>query len=591
MRTNTAPVPTDAPVHSLEHQDAVTPFFLTYEGVLWILISFVTLLIRVWYLDMAPLTNNEAANAINSLAIIHGDGVIALNPLFSSLQSLIMSLFGASDYSARLPSAIAGTLLCLAPLLMREQLGRWRALLFTMFLALSPTLWFASRQGEGALLAWLIAFSAWLSWRRGSIRMTAICIGLLMACGQDAVGPLIVSGLCIAFSVFTVSANRPIKRPERVTWRAVVLGAVAFGIASTGLLWRPSGLGDAFNGLALWLQHIFTPGPLGFMRMLAGIIIYEPLILLSGGIGMGLLLIKRRLNADDVVWLIWITAGLLLLALNQSRNASDLTPVVIGSAALAALTVAELIQSLTTEMTNPWRAEVIIACLTSIMLIYGYLGLSMYAAQRQNAWLISILLAALMIAGIGVVATLTHGTPVAIRGIGIGILACLLVYTLSTGYQLTQVRAMNPAEAYVGEASVDNLRLLINTIETTSTRAYGDPDSLPLQVVDSAPPALRWALRNQRKVSYVSRLGDTPAALTPINERPPGTDVYIGNAFRISSSASLATLRCQPIATATEQLDCTSVARWLTLRVVDETMVTRWIFWLRSDIAQKASGH
>jgi hypothetical protein len=189
------------------------------------------------------------------------------------------------------------------------------------------------------------------------------------------------------------------------------------------------------------------------------------------------------------------------------------------------------------------------------------------------------------------VATLTYGSQVAERGIGVGILGCLLVYTLATGYQLTQVRAMNPAEAYIGEASVDNLRLLVRTIETTSTRAYGDPNSLPLQVVDNAPPALHWALRNQRKVSYVSRLTDTPAALTPINERPQGTDVYVGNAFRVTSSASLGALRCQPGVAATEQLDCTAVARWFTQRSIDETSVTRWILWLRNDTAQKASGH
>jgi hypothetical protein len=368
-------------------------------------------------------------------------------------------------------------------------------LLFAAFLALSPTLWFAARQADGVLLAWVIAFAAWLSWRRGSIRALVICIGLLLACGQDGLSPLIVAGLSIGFSIYSSPARRAI----RVTWIDVAIGGLAFGIASTGLLWRASGLGDAFNGLAMWFQNMLTPGPLGFLRMAVGISIYEPLILLSAAVGVGLLLITRRFSADEVVWLIWIASGLLLLALNQSRSASDLTPVIIGCAALAALTAAELIESLVAETTGPWHVEAIIASLTSVMLIYGYLGLSMYAAQHQNAWLISILLAVLMIAGIGIVATLTYGSQVAERGIGVGILGCLLVYTLATGYQLTQVRAMNPAEAYIGEASVDGLRLLVRTIETTSTRAYGDPNSLPLQVVDSAPPTLHWALRNSAR--------------------------------------------------------------------------------------------
>jgi hypothetical protein len=222
------------------------------------------------------------------------------------------------------------------------------------------------------------------------------------------------------------------------------------------------------------------------------------------------------------------------------------------------------------------------------------MGLNMYGAQHQSIWLISLLLALIMVAGIGIVAILSFDAAVALRGIGVAVGTCLVVYTLAVGYQLTQVRADDPAEAYVTEASVSGLRTLVNTIETTSTRAYSDPNTLPLQVMDSAPPALRWALHDQRNVKYVPQVRDSAAALTPISAKPGGSQVYIGNAFRVTAQASLAGLRCQLAVGAQpgapEQLDCTTLARWLISRDVGERSVTRWIFWLREDTALKASG-
>ncbi|MCX7824091.1 MAG: hypothetical protein N2689_00850, partial [Verrucomicrobiae bacterium] len=43
------------------------------------------------------------------------------------------------------------------PAALRWQLGRTRALIFGLLLALSPTLWFVSREMGGAMLAWTLA--------------------------------------------------------------------------------------------------------------------------------------------------------------------------------------------------------------------------------------------------------------------------------------------------------------------------------------------------------------------------------------------------------------------------------------------------
>jgi hypothetical protein len=323
--------------------------------------------------------------------------------------------------------------------------------------------------------------------------------------------------------------------------------------------------------------------------------VYELLIVLGAIAGVAILALRIRGSAG-LAWLgwqsvAWIASGLILLAVTQGRDSANLVPVVMGAAALAAITGAMLIESLASS--GSWRAEGAIMGLTIPMLVYGFLGLSMYAAQRQNLWLITTLLAIFIVVGMGIIAIMLFNGETTLRGLGAAIGLCLAVYTLGVGYQLTQVRITNPAEPYITTASTADLRLLKQTVEDISTRIHGDPNTLSLQVFDSAPPSLRWALRNQREIRYVTRLNNSAAALTLVSARPEGTQVYVGDAFHISSEAWLGGLGCQlaaPVASSPTQLDCTKLVHWFTQRQVDETSDSRWILWLRQDIALKASG-
>jgi len=64
--------------------------------------------LRAFSLGNQPLSPSESANALQSLAYYRGEGVDAsAGPLFVYGEALIFLLFGASDSSARLLSAIA----------------------------------------------------------------------------------------------------------------------------------------------------------------------------------------------------------------------------------------------------------------------------------------------------------------------------------------------------------------------------------------------------------------------------------------------------------------------------------------------------
>ena len=567
-------------------QSAIVRGFSVEIG-LWSLIGLLALFARLWNLGIAPLTNAEATHALSSLALVHGESISTQNPLFTAIQTLVFTLFGASDFSARLPLALTGALLCLMPILLRQQIGRQRAIFFGALLALSPTLLFASRQSEGALLGWALAFIAWCFWQRGSHRAACVTAGVLLACGIDALSPLIVLLASLGLETFIVKLGKlPISRTD-VLW-----AALAFVLASTAVFWRFSGLGDAFNGFAMWPLSFSANSIVSFARLAIGSLVYEPIILLCAVCGIVLLLVQQHLNTREATWLVWIVLSLLVMGLDNSRDAVALVPLILGSAAYASITLTELFASRSTEdqFTYPRSAEGVVLGLSLVMLFYAYMSLSMYGTQRSSSWLFTALLGIMMVAGIGVIATLTYGTTVALRGIGSAIGLCLLLYTVSTGYGLTQTRASDPGEAYISEASDDGLRELLKTIHTASIRAYGDPHSLPIQVLDTAPANLRWALRDEQSISYVAHAVNAPTILTSINRRPDeSTYGYMGSAFRISTGASLDNIRCVSEA-ANEQLDCTPLARWLTQRSFEDRSVTRWIFWMRSDIAEKANG-
>jgi hypothetical protein len=307
---------------------AIGPFanvHLTYETGLWFLLGLAAIALRLWALDFAPLTNLEARIALDSYAITRGEAITVANPFFYGIQSILMSILGTGNLTVRLVAALAGVWICLLPLLARAQMGRYRALLFSVILTLSPTLWYASRQAEGHSLAWALAGTALLTFLQNQRRATLLFVGLLLACGQDAISPLLVVGI----SMLVVMLNKDARAGLKLSLTDIMSAIIAFVLASSMLLWRPSGLGDAFNGIVTWLSMLITPGNFSLLRVVSGLTVYEPLLVLSTIISIALLVIQQKFNRIDAIWIVWIVAGLLLLLIDQSREVGDMLPLVM----------------------------------------------------------------------------------------------------------------------------------------------------------------------------------------------------------------------------------------------------------------------
>lgn len=565
---------------------------MTRELGLWFFIAILALAARASNLETIPLTNAEAVDALGVLRLVQGEAATLANPLFSGLQYALFSVFDASNMLARLPAAFAGALLCLMPAIVRHQLGRGRALAFGGLMALSPLLWMMSRTADGGILAWAIAVGAWFCWQNAARRLALILLGLLVACGRDAVAPF----LCILVAqviqhrwrnvIDRFEVEAPLKSASSIDYFAFIL---SFVLGATALWFNPAGLGGALNGIADWFTGLAggSEAPIAVNRLLSGLWLYEILFLLAAVLGFIVAWLERDWQRE-LGWLAFIGLGLALFLVNGSRTAASLAPIVIGCAALAARFVLSIIGQLQTSVQQgTWQTEFTVMGLSTVLLMFAFLSLLQYSNQGQLAWLVSLVVAGLMIVGISLMFSVNGDVFAPVRGLIGAVGLCFVIYTAGNGYQLNFVRADNPGEPYRFNIAASDLNGLVAQIDQISVRATGDRGALPIKVDEKAPPALRWALRAERFLTYGASSGDSMILLTPLGIQPNDQRAYIGDAFTINTSSNLGNTNCRQIG---DKMDCTPLAKWLAFRQITDIKSEQWTLWLSQDAAALASG-
>lgn len=568
---------------------------MTRELGLWIFIAILALAARASNLEPLPLTNAEATEALGVLRLVQGEATTVANPLFSGLQYHLFTVFEASNMLARLPAALGGVLLCLTPIFARKQIRRGRALVFGLLMLISPVLWLMGRTADGATLAWAIALAAWFGWqnRTGSMLFVWVCLGLLLACGRDAVTPL----LCIVIAQVVnqrwgagvnalIEPQVTVRRNTFADYLALLL---AFVLGATALWFNPAGLGSALNGITDWVDGVTNPpvAPMLINRLLSGFLLYEVLFVLLAVMGFVSAWLERDWHRE-LGWVAFIAIGLLLFLVNGSRTAASLAPIVIGCAALSARFVQFVFRQFQHSAENgTWPTEWTVMGLSSVLLMFAFLSLLQYAHQGQLAWLVSLVVAGLMIVGISLMFSVNGDVLAPVRGLVAAVGLCFTIYTLGNGYQLNFVRTDNPGEPYRASVAASDLNDLVAQLDQISVRAMGDHGAVPLKVDDKAPASLRWALRDQRFLSYGPPTSDSMMLLTPMGTQPNEQRVYVGDAFTVNTSSNLGNTNCRQIG---DKTDCTPLAKWLAFRQITDIKSEQWTLWLSQDIAALASG-
>ncbi len=529
-----------------------TPFrWLTVEAALYGLIVATACLLRLINLGARLMDTSEATQAWQAWQLMRGLPLQgAYSPLLLSGQSLLFLLFGGSDAAARFWPAWVGGAMAALPWFLRRQLGRWGALAAALALAVSPTLVYVARYGDGAMLLVACATASMTLWlarcdepqparRAAYLAAIAVLDGLSLIADPRVIGVLLAVGL--AWGIETLFFKRNVLQhglDQAADWKkwAWPVGVVVL-LGATALLWNPAGLGEWADFPARWAAH-WAPVVNGqpWYYPLVSLLLYEPLLLFFGLIGAVNMGIRRD---EGMIWT-WLAVGFLLLALlSGGRNAGDVALVCAPLALLAGRAIQNLIEQ--------WQAharlerEVAFVAVALVLGVYATMVTAMYTQaiyisdldrSAQFLWLLLLTVSLMMVLG-GLFLAWFGGLP-AWRAISTTLALVLTLLSWSAAVGLNFERSGDPYELHVRAAPHQNVADALELMRRLSAQRRGYPTSMPVIAETGLGPLWAWYLRDWEQVEWVDQLTapTRPAILLADAERLPliGED-YIGQDF------------------------------------------------------------
>ncbi len=180
---------------------------LSWYAAIFLLLLLVAGGMRLWQLDLRPYHYDESLHAYYSYELAEGDGYqhdpMMHGPFQFEATALTFKLLGDSDYTARLPAAVLGSLIVVVPYFLRRELGRWGAVAAAGLLTFSPVFLYLSRfaRTDIYLALWVLLLVVGLAGytrerRSRYLYLTAAALGLAFATKEVS---YLVVGLFLAF--------------------------------------------------------------------------------------------------------------------------------------------------------------------------------------------------------------------------------------------------------------------------------------------------------------------------------------------------------------------------------------------------------
>jgi len=557
------------------------PKTTSLERSLWVILLLLATALRLVGLGAAPLSSDEAVQALAAYQAAHRGGIPpearTISPLLFHVNVLLFALFHGGNGLARLVPALCGVGLALTPLLLRRYLGRWGALGSGLLLALSPTLLALSRTLDGSISAALGvmlligAVARFLdSWRSAWIPLGGVGLAMALTAGPAAWGLLLGLALALAAGLWVwreqVPWVWPMVRPA--LGRGLTAFALGLFIFGMGLGLHPAGLAATGEQFLRWL----SPGAGHKINLMLPVLASEPLILLAGIAGAALALSWR--HGMGLLWVFWtvvgvVGAGLAPALLGQPQGLPLHAPVLwlVPLAGLGGLAVEGLAREACAGGAGV-RPDPVGAGLASAPdrargaygWVYGALSLTLWThsglvltrysryAQPADLLLVGIGLAlqVLLILLFGAALSVPKGneTPeeatrsalfFVLHQAALVLGIVLLAVTFAAGWRVAMVCPGEPscAPGVVSAPTAPDLRLLPREIERVRSAARSEAECR-LWLVDP-DPAVAWALRGldfQTVPAENLRGEETPALIVA----PAGVSVppgYYGTAFTL----------------------------------------------------------
>ena len=595
---------------------------LTLEVFLYGLIALAALALRLLNLGAHPLNDVEAQQALAVLAQVRGLADPTLGPhspgyFFLTFFSFL--LFGASEATARLGPALAGTGLVLAPALFREPLGRGGALVASGLLAIAATLLAASRSADGTVIAVLglsLAVGAVLraqALHRAEssgagfwLYVAALALGLGLASG----GTFWFGALALALTVLGMRWTQPatrawlaetwhwIRAQRRVFPLTVVLSVLV--VSTVGFTFL-HGLGLLVDSVVAWLGG-FLPSSAGRLPalLLIFLVAYEPLVVALGIAGAIRAFRGGHVMGQAITW--FSVIALAELVLYSGRGLPDLVWVVAPLTLLAGWALYGMLEEFWAPSEVPLAAAQ--AALTGALAVFALLSIASYAEVVKNggtdladyavslfgqplsispvAQLAVAVLAVVLIFVIAYLVALGWSGQAARLGLLLAGTGLLLSMSVSAGWGLTQLRPGSPAELWWETPSADDVQRMMQTLSSVSNFSVGNPHDVQVTVQAPRTGLMAWALRDFPHAAFVDRLDpviNSPVVITPSDEKNPTLgSSYVGQRFDVR-------------AVWTPDLSLPEWIDWAAYRRAPAQTAEMVIVWVRNDVQQLKSAN
>ena len=480
---------------------------VTVEKLLIAAVFLLAIYIRLIYLGTSPLSDGEATWALQSLDIARGDQVeIGPQVSYVTLTGAALYLFGSSNFVARIWPAIAGSLLVLVPLFFRRALGTTATLILMVCLALDPGLVAASRLAGGPMMALGFALLALgLAYARKPL-LAGISAGLAVLSGPGVI--VGVLSLLLAWILASLlpgktvieSNETPAEHPRsswltNQEWVNLLLSAGAtLLVVGTLLLRYPQGLAAWIASLPAYMQGWSELSTVPPLRLIAALLVYQPLALIFGGIAA----VRGWLRGDRLARILslWFVFSLLLVLIYPARQVVDLVWALPPLWALAAMELAHDFQAVRSNWLVATGEAVVVFLLLAIFWL-NLTGTNMALVGVESYILRFGVLAGLLalIAVTAILVGLGWSWEAARAGLVWGLCAGLGLYGISVMWSASFRSEPDRLDLWQPAPITRNADLLLKTVEDLSEWNTGLTRAIDLTLATEAP-SLRWALRN-----------------------------------------------------------------------------------------------
>ncbi|HFC10103.1 MAG TPA: TIGR03663 family protein [Chloroflexi bacterium] len=256
-------------------------FSIRVEVLIFALIVLLAAFTRFYHLGDRVMSHDESLHTYFSWQLYKGNGYqhnpMMHGPLQFHLIALSFFLFGDSDFTARLPHALAAVLAIAMVWMWRRYLGRKGALIAAGLMLISPYMLYYGRYARNeALIMPLALLTLWATLRYLETGATRYLTWLTVATALHFVTKetafiytaqlLLFLGLLLLDRLSTARWQRPAQRTNFYIALLVAAGALAFAIIAGAAL--QSGIQPAPNAPSPGLGHAIFGNPLGKLFLL-----------------------------------------------------------------------------------------------------------------------------------------------------------------------------------------------------------------------------------------------------------------------------------------------------------------------------------